>query len=105
MRVDLPDPDGPTKNTKSPRAIENVACSTPMSPESYSLATPRNSMTGLSAGAGRAGIGPTGAGLGGGAGGAAFLRRNPNGGDEMRRGGGRGGQGGRFCGGRRPGRQ
>src|SRR5919109_2009423 len=84
ISVDLPEPDGPTRNTKSPRATLNVACSTPTSPESYSLATPRNSITGRSA-ASRPGTGPTAAGLGGGGGVSSLRLRGRRGVEEIRR--------------------
>src|SRR4051794_24131935 len=106
ISVDLPEPDGPTRNTKSPRAIENVACSTPMSPESYSIATPRNSMTGgaWSAGSG-GGTRPGESGLGGGVGcdlSLPFPLRGATGVDDVRRGRVGAGMGGRIRGDRPP---
>src|SRR5437763_12736632 len=51
ITVDLPEPVDPTRNTKSPRSIANVAWSRPRSALEYRLETPRNSTIGGPAGA------------------------------------------------------
>src|SRR5437763_6475289 len=46
MQVDLPQPVGPTRNTKSPRPIRIDTRSSPTDPPSYTFVTSSNSTTG-----------------------------------------------------------